>query len=454
MNLMSNRIKPVVQNVILGSVTGVMVGINLRTLFLRVGGTDIVWPLFFILGPAIGYFSGKERERFEKLKKEKQNLEENLNKIHTDLKSSKQKYRLLVENAGDAIYLTTVRGKFLLFNEATCLLSGYRKHELKTMSMSDLKVNKKGDIDDKSWLDNSFCRYEEKWRNRNGDVITLEVNSKLINFGKHKLLLHVGRDVVSRKELNKEATVLEIRRLQENRLIEMATVHRVISNEVLNPVSDAIKMLHRLLKDYPEEVQKLTDILSGWGRAKRVIKGLSDKISRDLTKAPAHWKINEVIQQEIDYFNHTTNSKDFTLKTSFSSESATVFGFGRDYSLAFGSVIKAAVGSWSLTEKHEIDVVTRKMNDNVFVEFPVKSEGALKSELCRVFDPFFKDEHLEDMEKLEVGFWVCQGIFESFDAEIDVGKPEKKKTLVRIRVPMLMEVEEAKRVVLAESLVI
>ena len=90
MNLMSNRIKPVVQNVILGSVTGVMVGINLRTLFLRVGGTDIVWPLFFILGPAIGYFSGKERERFEKLKKEKQDLEENLNKIHTDLKNSKQ----------------------------------------------------------------------------------------------------------------------------------------------------------------------------------------------------------------------------------------------------------------------------------------------------------------------------------------------------------------------------
>ena len=129
----------VAQNMILGTITSSMVAYNLRVVFSRLGGIDLVWILFFFMGPAVGYLSGKERQRIELLKLEKQRLKEDLGKIEAALKKSTQKYRLLVEHANDAIYLTTLSGKILLFNEATSLLSGYSKDRLKQMNVADLK---------------------------------------------------------------------------------------------------------------------------------------------------------------------------------------------------------------------------------------------------------------------------------------------------------------------------
>ncbi len=67
---------PVVQNTILGFVIGIMVGINLRVLYLKVKGPAIVWILFFVFGIAIGFFSGIERKRME-AKKRKRIIEKN-----------------------------------------------------------------------------------------------------------------------------------------------------------------------------------------------------------------------------------------------------------------------------------------------------------------------------------------------------------------------------------------
>jgi hypothetical protein len=62
---------PVLQNTILGFVIGIMVGINLRVLYLRVKGPSIVWILFFVFGIGIGFFSGIERKRMDERKRKK-----------------------------------------------------------------------------------------------------------------------------------------------------------------------------------------------------------------------------------------------------------------------------------------------------------------------------------------------------------------------------------------------
>ena len=163
----SLRMSAVAQNIILGSVTGIIVAFNLRLYFMRVGGTDLVWMLFFLLGPAIGYLSGIERQRNRVLRKEKTKLEDNISKINLALKQSKKKYELLVEYANDAIFLTTEEGRFLIFNEATSLLSGYRRSQLKNMKLSQLlDTDDRENHNSKAWLDNGICRYEEKWRTK------------------------------------------------------------------------------------------------------------------------------------------------------------------------------------------------------------------------------------------------------------------------------------------------
>ena len=70
----NSKLGAVTQNVILGSITGIMVGYNLRMIFSRIGTTDLIWIMFFLMGPVLGYLSGKERQRLEKLKNEKLKL--------------------------------------------------------------------------------------------------------------------------------------------------------------------------------------------------------------------------------------------------------------------------------------------------------------------------------------------------------------------------------------------
>lgn len=62
---------PLLQNLILGTVTGVMVGINLRAIILSGGEATWAWVTFFLIGPLFGLFSGIERARMEKKRLER-----------------------------------------------------------------------------------------------------------------------------------------------------------------------------------------------------------------------------------------------------------------------------------------------------------------------------------------------------------------------------------------------
>ena len=48
MRLFGKDLSTVTQNVILGSITGIAVGYNLRLLFMRYGSFEIVWVLYRI----------------------------------------------------------------------------------------------------------------------------------------------------------------------------------------------------------------------------------------------------------------------------------------------------------------------------------------------------------------------------------------------------------------------
>lgn len=62
---------PIFQNLILGTVTGLMVGINLRVIILSGGEATWAWITLFLIGPLFGLFSGIERTRMERKNKER-----------------------------------------------------------------------------------------------------------------------------------------------------------------------------------------------------------------------------------------------------------------------------------------------------------------------------------------------------------------------------------------------
>ena len=441
----ASKLSPVTQNVVLGTITGVVVGYDLRIIFQHVGGIDLVWILFFFVGPLVGYLSGRERQRIEELKREKMTLKENLDRIQTALKRSANKYKLLVECANDAIFLTSGEGRFLLFNEATCLFSGYRKEELKQMNLSQLRVEESPDEQSrKAWLASGIYQYEEKWRAKDGSIVVLEINAKWIRLAGHRLVLHVGRDMLHRKETDGEETARAIQRFHQKKLTEMASVHRIFYSHILSPLSDVIGLSYYLLKKYPEEAEKLSDALSEWRKTRNFLQGLSEKNARDVASSPRRWSLNEILNQELYYLEAVTDFKGVTKKMSFAPELPMVFGVGRDFSLAFGTVFGAALASMGDSKQRELSALTRSMGDHILVEIRMNPAESFEEHLCSVIDPFFRKEEF-GKKRTETGLLICQTFFAAFRAKMDVGRAGGEEVLVRIRVPATQESEPVRK---------
>ena len=276
---------PIVENLIIGTLTGVLVGYIVKFLLNRYEEATLVMIVLVLIGVVLGVLSGFERKRMLKLRLEKLSLEEDLVKSQASLRKSANKYRLLIENASDAIFLTTKNGRFLLFNEATCLLSGYSKNQLKEVKLSQLQAVDGDDKQDKmsqAWLDNSICRYEEDWRTKSGQIVTLEISAKWFQLGGNELTLHVGRDIMHRKEVSDDSKTKEVRTLQYAKLIELAMTQNNFYQEIVDPVNDTIRIFNHLSKNHPEMKDKLLGSISKWEKARGFLQGMLEKNIRDL----------------------------------------------------------------------------------------------------------------------------------------------------------------------------
>ncbi len=431
------KINALTQNLIIGTVTGLMVAINLRFFFMRLGEIEYIWIIFIFLGPIIGFLSGKERLRMEKLRREKMVLTSNLEKIQKELERSTKKYNLIVENANDAIFITSTDGKFLLFNQATCLLSGYKRNELRTMKLIDLQdKNIPKELYEKVWLDNNISRYETYWKTKNGNTICLEINSKWIEMDNYELILHIGRDMTRTKDEEIIEKAMKIQKFQKKEIKETASLNSTIFKYFMKYINGFEQLVNMVQNSNSKIDDKFTQSLSDLKRISSIIKMLSDKNSRDMENSVSRWDINEILHQEIQYLDITSGSKSFTKRISLAPHLPQVNAIGSHISAVLQIIFKAAYESILETEVKEIAISTKKIDKDVMIEIFLPQVFSFDRYLNEVVDPYFdKREVFAESEK-NLGFVVCQNLLNAFGANINSPDKRENGTIVRMRIPI------------------
>ncbi len=432
----TEKLNAVIQNVIIGSLTGGFVGFILKSIFDRVGGVELVWILFFMLGPIIGFLSGKERMRLERLKSEKLNLEKNLDKIQDALNTSTKKYRLLVERANDAIFLTSEEGKFLLFNQATCLLSGYNKEELKNMSLSQLEFEENGnDSLQKAWLDNGVCRYEERWKNKNGSPTFVDISAKWIQFSTYRLILYIARDIQKKRESNTKKMTDNIQFYQYNKLSEITQVHQGYHRHVLGLLSNTIHKIHDLKKSHPGLLNHFSPLLTEWEQTQKSLEMLSLKNARDLSTSPAQWNPNEMIMEELYCLEFLTDSDEFIARTTLDPKIPTIFIKGKNFSLVFEIIFQSILNAMNGFAQKEVHILTRQLDNNIGIDIRTNHPIAFKEHMIKVINPVVQANNRIAPEHLEEEFSVCLTFVESLGMKMNIGHQENDKSIIRIIIP-------------------
>ncbi len=114
------------------------------------------------------------------------------------LKDSEEKYRSLVEQASDAIYITDTAGNIVTVNSSACKLSRFSEKELLQMSVYDFlnpEDVQKNPLKFEELRQGKTVVIERTIRERSGHYVTLETTAKMLSDGR---ILVFARDITER----------------------------------------------------------------------------------------------------------------------------------------------------------------------------------------------------------------------------------------------------------------
>ena len=129
------------------------------------------------------------------------------------LVASEAKFRALVEQAGDAIYVNDFEGRFVDVNEEACRSLGYTRAELLTMSLSDVIEDFVHDDDTRRLWEGFFEKgstvIERILARKDRSTFPVDLCLGPLMLGDEALVLTVARDITGRKLAERERRELQ-----------------------------------------------------------------------------------------------------------------------------------------------------------------------------------------------------------------------------------------------------
>jgi PAS domain S-box-containing protein len=120
--------------------------------------------------------------------------------VKKELELSEDKYRTLVDQAADGVFVLDKEGNFLLANKKLCEMLGYSRDEIAKLNITDTYPPEERGMATKRLAElneGEELKFSRKLLKKNGEVLLIEANAKKLTDGR---LHSVVRDVTSREQ--------------------------------------------------------------------------------------------------------------------------------------------------------------------------------------------------------------------------------------------------------------
>ena len=124
-----------------------------------------------------------------------------------DFRGNKDRFRLLVEEAGDAFFVHDLAGRFVDVNRRACGSLGYSRGELLALSVADVETTFDAVGFENVWRSmgpGTPVTIHGIHRRKDGTTFPVEVRLALLEPGEHTLYLAIARDISERRRLEEE----------------------------------------------------------------------------------------------------------------------------------------------------------------------------------------------------------------------------------------------------------
>ena len=154
----------------------------------------VVWYVGRLLNKA----DDQRTEAEEEVKAINAGLEKRVEERSLEIIKSEAKYRSLIEQASDAIYVVDTQGNFTDANDSTCLMLGYIREELLKMNVEHIvdPEELKRDPLSHGYSNPQPVIRERRLKRKNGEVFDAEINVKMFEDDR---VMVIARDITERK---------------------------------------------------------------------------------------------------------------------------------------------------------------------------------------------------------------------------------------------------------------
>ncbi len=351
-----------------------------------------------------------------------------------ELRKSEEKYRLVVENASEAIFIEQ-DGKIKFCNPKTLEICGYTKDELQQMPWTSLKVAQDFPIGTSS---NSAYRILtkqkiEKW---------IDVNQVNIEYDNQSAALNFVRDITEQK-------LLEDRLKMSQKLEAIGTLAGGIAhdfNNILSPILGYTELVMEGMPKNSHDYNNLVQVYQAANRAKDLVLQILT-FSRQSDQEPRPLRIQLIVHEALKLlraaipstikFKININSKCAPVNADPTQIHQIVMNLCTNAYHAMmtkGGVIGISLDEIYINKEDAVDY--KGINSGPFICLSVSDtgHGMDTTVLPRIFEPFFTTK--EKGLGTGMGLAVVHGIVKNHKGHIDVYSEVGKGSTFKVYLPI------------------
>jgi len=332
------------------------------------------------------------------------------------LRESEKKYRLLFENANDAIFIT--QDERIQFANPKCLETiGYTEEELALLSFFDIihpddknmirKNSQETMSGERASMTSSF-----KIINKNAGEIWVQLNAVPISWGDAPALLHFARDITGQKKLES----------QLHHAQKMETIGKLLSSiahEFGNPllgVKFAVRDVHQQLYLAADDKKTLEAAEKECDRMRGLIRDLQ-RFNRPTSGRRKQFSLHGMLDDLLVFHRSLLARKKVELVKKYDHRDIMVVAVEDQLRQVFVNLLLNAIEAMASLE-NLLTVITELHEGSVKISIEDNGVGIQPETLGHIFEPFFTTK--AEVEGTGLGLSVSYGIIHAHGGMITV----------------------------------
>jgi PAS domain S-box-containing protein/putative nucleotidyltransferase with HDIG domain len=193
------------------------------------------------------------KEAEDKLREEREKLDDKVKERTKELEESEEKYRNIIDNSPDIQYRTDINGHIIFISPSILRITGYTAEEALTMKITDVYLVPK-DIDKftailqkNGYVDN----FETQFKHKDGSILWTLTNAHFFKDKNGKILGVEGitRDITERKQAEKIQKVL----FNISKQVTLSQDYKELLNSIVEYLSEILDITNIYLGLYDQE---------------------------------------------------------------------------------------------------------------------------------------------------------------------------------------------------------